>query len=24
MNGSWVDGHQIYYIEAPEAKVLFK
>jgi len=24
MNESWVDGHQIYYKEAPEAKVLFK
>ena len=24
MNGSWVDGHQIYYKEALEAKVLFK
>jgi len=24
INGSWIDGHQIYYIEAPEAKVLFK
>jgi hypothetical protein len=24
MNGSWVDGHQIYYKESPEAKVLFK
>ena len=23
-NGKWVDGHEIYYQEAPNAKVLFK
>ena len=23
-NGKWVDGHEIYYKEAPDAKVLFK
>ena len=23
-NGKWVDGHEIYYKEAPNAKVLFK
>ena len=23
-NGKWVDGHEIYYTEAPDAKVLFK
>ena len=24
MNGSWVDGHEISYMEAPDAKVVFK
>ena len=24
MNGSWVDGHKIHYMEAPDAKVVFK
>ena len=24
MNGSWVDGHEIYYTEDPKAKVIFK
>ena len=23
-NGKWVDGHEIYYKEAPDAKPLFK
>ena len=23
-NGKWIDGHEIYYQEAPNAKVLFK
>ena len=24
MNGSWVDGHKIYYKESPKSKVIFK
>ena len=24
MNGNWVDGHKIHYMEAPDAKVVFK
>ena len=24
MKGSWVDGHEISYMEAPDAKVVFK
>ena len=24
MNGSWIDGHEIYYKETPGAEVIFK
>ena len=24
MNGKWIDGHEIYYKEAPDAEVIFK
>ena len=22
--GKWIDGHEVYYIENPEAKIIFK